>query len=140
MKLAKSIGVTEIHVLLLSDFKEVMRKFPREKEAYAYYSDQLKLNHRMSIVGVSCSLCNESTHIEPHCPYTFHKSRESSVLRRYNSFITMTRDSALRLSRRAKSNTLFEVPKLLRIKTDLLALSKVPSIPIRDRVSKEEVE
>lgn len=122
-KSVKSVGPVEIHELRLSDFHEVLRKYPHEREVYAYLCDQLILNSRLSSVDIACSLCGESSHLETKCPYPFINCRSTSVIRRYNSFIHMTRSQIVRNKHRRKINALSEIISLRKHHKSLSSLS-----------------
>ncbi|KAL4455079.1 hypothetical protein ABPG74_006461 [Tetrahymena malaccensis] len=80
---AKSKGVTELHMLKLKDFLEVISKFPIEKEHYYHMKDQILINKKNTYVQIDCSLCSEKDHIERDCHFTFYEQRRKYLNQKY---------------------------------------------------------
>ena len=83
MSFAKSLGVSELHTLKLSDLKDVLRKFPKEKEILSHAKDLIIHNNRFDIISVKCFFCNETNHVHKNCPWIFSEKRKEQIIRKY---------------------------------------------------------
>ncbi|EAS00272.2 cation channel family protein (macronuclear) [Tetrahymena thermophila SB210] len=93
---AKSKGVTELHMLKLKDFLDVVAKFPIEKEHYYHMKDQILINKKSQYIQIDCSLCYEKNHIERDCHFTFYEQRRKLFSQKYGVMPTTKKETILR--------------------------------------------
>ncbi|KAL4503254.1 hypothetical protein ABPG72_000860 [Tetrahymena utriculariae] len=118
---AKSKGVTELHMLKLKDFLEIISKFPLEKEHYYHMKDQILINKKNSYVQIHCSLCSEKDHIERDCHFTFYEQRRKFINQKYGVLPEQKKEIITRKTKKlryhslsAQNQILYEINNFLK--------------------------
>ncbi|EAR97897.2 cation channel family protein (macronuclear) [Tetrahymena thermophila SB210] len=81
---AKSLEITTVHQIALTDFIEVINQFSIDKEKYLELKDKLNLNENFQCAKVYCQSCKSSQHILKDCPLFFYKPAKHKIIRFYN--------------------------------------------------------
>lgn len=65
----------------LTDFINVIKKFPSDREQFCYLKDQVVLYRNMKKISVSCVSCfNAADHSTLECPYLFYGRIMKSIV------------------------------------------------------------
>ncbi|KAL4438265.1 hypothetical protein ABPG74_009688 [Tetrahymena malaccensis] len=79
----KSIGVTSLLSFTLTDFQDMLKKFPDQVEMYCYLKDSLQYNKDFSKLQLSCQSCAQYNHCVNECPYLFYGTKPQKIIRQY---------------------------------------------------------
>ncbi|EAR84898.2 cation channel family protein (macronuclear) [Tetrahymena thermophila SB210] len=79
----KSIGVTSLLSFTLTDFQDMLKKYPDQVEMYCYLKDSLQHNKDFSKLQLSCFSCAQYNHCVNECPYLFYGTKPQKIIRQY---------------------------------------------------------
>ncbi|KAL4461297.1 hypothetical protein ABPG72_019780 [Tetrahymena utriculariae] len=79
---ARSIGVSVVQFISLTDFLELLDEFPEEREAYSYIKEMVTIYKQLDIIGITCYSCGERDHQTLNCPYLFYDQQRANILKR----------------------------------------------------------
>lgn len=68
----KATSPTTIVFVTLKDFQDTISLFKREKEAYCYLGDSVKISSKLEKINIQCISCNSYSHELLSCPYLFY--------------------------------------------------------------------
>ncbi|KAL4485468.1 hypothetical protein ABPG72_008336 [Tetrahymena utriculariae] len=79
----KSIGVTSLLSFTLTDFQDMLKKYPDQVEMYCYLKDSLQHNKDFSKLQLSCFSCGQYSHCVNECPYLFYGTKQQKIIKQY---------------------------------------------------------
>ncbi|KAL4454670.1 hypothetical protein ABPG74_021875 [Tetrahymena malaccensis] len=103
---AKSLEVTTVHQIALTDFIDVINQFSIDKEKYLELKDKLNLNENYQCAKVYCQSCKSSQHLLKDCPLFFYKPIKHKLIRFYNLQQDYERQGIKRSNERLVLNSL----------------------------------
>ncbi|KAL4445925.1 hypothetical protein ABPG74_010917 [Tetrahymena malaccensis] len=105
---AKSLGVSRMLCITLNEMLELLREFPKEREAFCYLKDLITFKQDLSQIGLSCYSCNQVNHYVLDCPYLFYGTQPQKVIKEINKQIKHTILNFKRSAKRKKVKSILQ--------------------------------
>ncbi|KAL4460793.1 hypothetical protein ABPG72_015852 [Tetrahymena utriculariae] len=79
----KSVGVSSVLQLSLSNFRDILRKYDIEYQKFCNLKDEVKYQSKFQKINTQCYSCQQKNHTLEECPYLFYEGKKHIILRKY---------------------------------------------------------